>query len=169
MTIMNLIIKDKKKRVKMRGISLVELLVTVSLILILTMAVMPLAKVAIKRQKEAELRMVLRIMRDAIDKYHDMAMPPNGGPPQIGPIKYGSEGYPPDLQTLVEGASLVNSTKKIKFLRRIPIDPMTGSTEWGLRCYTDEPDSEIWCGDNVYDVYSKSKGKALDGTHYNEW
>jgi general secretion pathway protein G len=152
-----------------KGISLVELLVTVSLILILTMAVMPIAKFTIKREKEAELRRALRMMRDAIDRYHDMAMPPNGGPPLIGPIKYGSEGYPPNLETLVEGASLVNSTKKVKFLRRIPVDPMTGSTDWGLRCYTDEPNSEFWCGENVYDVYSKSKEKALDGTHYNEW
>jgi len=152
-----------------KGISLVELLVTVSLIIILTMAVLPFAKVAIKREKEIELRRVLRILRDAIDKYHDMAMPPDGSPPQIGPIKYGSEGYPPDLQTLVDGVSLVNSTKKVKFLRKIPIDPMTGKAEWGLRCYQDEPDSKTWCGENVYDVYSKSHEKALDGTYYDEW
>jgi general secretion pathway protein G len=152
------------------GISLVELIVTVSLIIILTMAVIPVAQVSIRRMKEAELRQTLRIMRDAIDRYHDMAMPPDGRPPMIGPIKYGSEGYPPDLKTLIEGASLVNSTKKVKFLRKIPRDPITDSDEWGFRCYTDQPDSTNWCGDNVYDVYSKSKELSLDKkTHYNEW
>ena len=155
---------------KKSGISLVELLITISLIIILTMAVVPVAKISLRRMKEAELRQALRIMRDAVDRYHDLAMPPDGRPPMIGPIKYGSEGYPPDLKTLVEGASQVNSNKKIKFLRKIPKDPMTNSTEWGFRCYADEPDSTLWCGENVYDVYSKSHALSLDKkTQYNEW
>ena len=155
---------------KASGLSLVELIVTVALILILTMALAPTAMVSIKRIKEAELRQELRHIRDAIDKYHDLANPGNGGPPLIGPIKYGSDGYPPDLKTLVEGASMVNSNKKIKFLRKIPKDPMTNSDEWGLRCYQDEPDSQNWCGENVYDIYSKSKELSLDKkTSYNQW
>lgn len=152
------------------GLSLVELIVTVALILILTMALAPTAKISIRRIKESELRQELRHIRDAIDKYHDLASPANGGPPLIGPIKYGSDGYPPDLKTLVEGASLVNSNKKIKFLRKIPKDPMTNSDEWGMRCYQDEPDSQNWCGENVYDIYSKSKELSLDKkTSYNQW
>jgi general secretion pathway protein G len=150
------------------GYTFIELLIVVTIILILASAVQPLAKVAITRQKEAELRRVLREMRTAIDKYKDAAdaqmIPPTE-------LKVGAEGYPPTLDTLVEGVSVVNDAtgRKLKFLRRIPIDPMTGSDEWGLRAYQDKPDTSSWGGQNVFDVYSKSGGTALDGSKYRDW
>jgi general secretion pathway protein G len=144
------------------------MLVVATMILILASAVMPLAKVTAQRTKEAELRRDLREMRTAIDKYKDAA---DLG--QIGSldIKVGSEGYPPDLQTLVDGVTAANDPtgRKLKFLRRIPIDPVTKSQEWGLRSYQDKPDSTSWGGQNVFDVYSKSDGTALDGTKYKDW
>jgi general secretion pathway protein G len=151
-----------------RGYSFVELIMVVTIILILASAVQPLAKVAITRQKESELRRVLREMRTAIDKYKDMAdaqmIPPTE-------LKVGAEGYPPTLETLVEGVSVANDAtgRKIKFLRRIPIDPMTGSDEWGMRSYQDKPDVTRWGGQNVFDVFSQSGGTALDGTKYRDW
>ena len=151
-----------------RGYSFVELLVVTTIVLILASAVQPLAKVAITRQKEGELRRALREMRTAIDKFKDAAdgqmIPPTE-------LKVGSEGYPPSLELLVEGVSIANdaSGRKLKLLRRIPIDPMTGSDEWGLRSYQDKPDSTTWGGQNVYDVYSQSGGTALDGTKYRDW
>lgn len=150
------------------GYSFVELLIVVTIVLILASAVQPLAKVAITRQKESELRRVLREMRTAIDKYKDAAdglmIPPTE-------LKVGAEGYPPTLETLVEGVSVVNDAtgRKLKFLRRIPIDPMTGSDEWGLRAYQDKPDTTSWGGQNVFDVYSKAGGTALDGSKYRDW
>ena len=151
-----------------RGFTFVELLVVTTLLLILASAVMPLAKVTVQREREAELRRDLREMRAAIDKYKDAV--DNG---LIGSVdvKGGSEGYPPDLETLVEGVTVANdaSGRKLKFLRRIPIDPMTKSTDWGLRAYGDKPDSTSWGGSSVYDVYTKSEGKALDGTKYKDW
>ncbi|OFW09720.1 MAG: general secretion pathway protein GspG [Acidobacteria bacterium RIFCSPLOWO2_02_FULL_67_36] len=151
-----------------RGFTFVELLVVTTLLLILASAVMPLAKVTVQREREAELRRDLREMRAAIDKYKDAV--DNG---LIGSVdvKVGSEGYPPDLETLVEGVTVANdaSGRKLKFLRRIPIDPMTKSTDWGLRAYGDKPDSTSWGGSSVYDVYTKSEGKALDGTKYKDW
>jgi general secretion pathway protein G len=150
------------------GYTFVELIVVTTIILILAAAVQPLARVTITRQKEAELRRVLREMRTAIDKYKDAAdmqmLPPTE-------IKVGSEGYPPTLETLVDGVSVANDAtgRKLKFLRRIPIDPMTGSDEWGMRSYQDKPDSTRWGGQNVYDVYSLAEGTALDGTKYRDW
>jgi general secretion pathway protein G len=135
--------------------------------MILAGAVLPLARVTVKRQRESELRRSLRELRRAIDEYK---LRVDQG--QIGgaDVKLGSEGYPPDLETLVEGVSQVGRLdRKLKFLRRIPVDPMTHTVEWGLRCYQDEPDSSSWCGDNVYDVYTKSGGTALDGTKYKDW
>jgi general secretion pathway protein G len=124
--------------------------------------------VARKRQREIELRRELRILRTAIDDYKKMV---DAG--RIGgtDVKLGSEGYPPTLEILVEGVKAVGSVeeKKLKFLRRIPVDPMTQSAEWGLRCYQDDADSDSWCGSNVYDVYSKSQGEGLDGTKYSDW
>ena len=150
------------------GYTFVELLIVTTIILILASAVQPLARVTIQRQKEAELRRVLREMRTAIDKFKDAA-----DMQMIPPIelKSGSEGYPPTLETLVEGVSVVNdaSGRKLKFLRRIPVDPMTGSMEWGMRSYQDKADATRWGGQNVYDVFSLSTGTALDGTKYNEW
>ena len=151
-----------------RGFTFIELLVVTTLLLILASAVMPLARVTMQRQREAELRRSLREMRTAIDKYKDAV--DNGLISNLD-VKVGSEGYPPDLETLVEGVSVANDAtgRKLKFLRRIPMDPLTNSTDWGLRAYGDKPDSTSWGGGNVFDVYSKAEGTALDGTKYREW
>jgi len=151
-----------------RGYTFVELLVVTTIILILASAVMPLAKVTAQRTREAELRHALRELRTAIDKYKDAA---DLG--QIGSLdlKVGSENYPPDLQTLVDGVTAANDAtgRKLKFLRRVPFDPMTRGTEWGLRSYQDKPDTTRWGGQNVFDVYTTFDGKALDGTKYRDW
>jgi general secretion pathway protein G len=151
-----------------RGFSFVELLVVTTIILVLAGAVMPLARVAIQRQREIELRRALRELRTAIDKYKDAV---DQG--QIGGTdnQLGSEGYPPDLETLVEGVTAAGdaSGRKLKFLRRVPVDPMTRAAEWGLRSYQDAPDARSWGGKNVFDVYSRSEGTALDGTKYRDW
>jgi len=136
--------------------------------MILASAIMPLAKVAAQRQREAELRRALREMRTAIDHFKDAA---DLG--QIGmlDLKAGSENYPADLDQLVEGVTAANDAtgRKLKFLRRIPVDPMTHGTEWGRRSYQDKPDSTKWGGQNVYDVFTTADGKALDGTKYKDW
>jgi general secretion pathway protein G len=151
-----------------RGYTFVELLVVSTIILILASAIMPLAKVTATRQRETELRRTLREIRTAIDRYKDAA---DAG--QIGSleIKAGSEGYPPDLDTLVDGVAAANDAtgRKLKFLRKVPIDPMTKSTEWGLRSYQDKPDSTRWGGQNVFDVFTTYDGKALDGSKYRDW
>jgi general secretion pathway protein G len=150
------------------GFTFIELLVVSTILIILASAAMPLARVTVQRQREAELRRALRDMRTAIDRYKDAVdMGLIGGTD----VRAGSEGYPPDLETLVEGVSVVNdaSGRKLKFLRRVPIDPMTNSTDWGRRSYQDRPDATSWGGQNVYDVYSKSGGTALDGTKYRDW
>jgi general secretion pathway protein G len=151
-----------------RGFSFVELLVVSTLLIILASAIMPLAKVTMQRQREAELRRSLREMRTAIDKFKDAA---DNGLIGAMDLKTGAEGYPADLETLVEGVSVVNdqSGRKLKFLRRIPIDPMTNSTDWGKRSYQDRPDATSWGGQNVFDVYTKAQGTALDGTKYRDW
>jgi len=134
------------------------------MIAILTAMVVPVARYTLKRQAEIELRYQLRLMRDAIDKYKQYS---DTGliPPQIG-----TEGYPPDLDALVDGVTLVGQLdKKQKFLRRVPTDPMTKKPEWGLRSYQDEPNSLAWGGSNVYDVFSLSTGRAIDGTYYKDW
>ena len=151
-----------------RGFTFVELLVVATIVIILASAIMPLAKVTATRNREAELRRSLREIRTAIDRFKDAA---DLG--QIGSldIKVGSENYPPDLQTLVEGVTAANDAtgRKLKFLRRVPIDPMTHSTEWGMRSYQDKADSTRWGGQNVFDVYTTFEGKALDGTKYKDW
>ena len=151
-----------------RGFSFVELLVVTTIVLILASVVQPLAKVTIPRTREAELRRVLREMRTAIDKFKDAA---DAGMIPTTELKANSEGYPPDLETLVEGVSVANDAtgRKLKFLRRVPVDPTTGSDDWGLRAYQDKPDSTSWSGQNVYDVYSKNQGTGLDGTNYRDW
>ena len=143
------------------GYSLIELLAVTVVLLVLASAVMPLAKVTVQRAREAELRRSLREMRTAIDRYKDAA-----DLQQIAAteLKKGAEGYPPKLEVLVDA-----SGRKLKFLRRIPIDPMTRSQEWGMRSYQDDADSTSWGGQNVYDVYSQSGGVALDGTKYVDW
>ena len=150
------------------GYTFVELLVVATIVLILASAIMPLAKVTAVRTREAELRRSLREIRTAIDKYKDAA---DLG--QIGSldIKVGSENYPPDLDTLVEGVTAANDAtgRKLKYLRRIPIDPMTRTNEWGLRSYQDDAKSTRWGGQNVFDVHTTSEGTALDGTKYKDW
>jgi general secretion pathway protein G len=143
------------------GLTLVELIITVAIVGILACAALPVAKFQVKRQKERELRRDLWEMRDAIDRYKDAA---DRGAFQI---KADSNGYPPDLQTLVDGVTAQD--KKVRFLRAIPIDPMTNSTDWGMRSNQDDADSDSWGGQNVFDVYTKSYGAALDGTKYNTW
>ena len=150
-----------QKRKSQLGFTLIELIVATTILVILTGMAIPLARVTIKRQRERELRYDLWEMRDAIDRYKDAA---DRGAFQI---KVDSNGYPPDLDTLVKGVDV--GGKKLKFLRRIPIDPMTGDTEWGMRSMQDDPDSDSWDGENVFDVYTKSEGTALDGTKYKDW
>ncbi|PYV86464.1 MAG: general secretion pathway protein GspG [Acidobacteria bacterium] len=147
-----------------RGLTLVELIATVTIVSLLSLAALPLAKISIKREKETELRRDLRQMREAIDRYKDFA---DRG---FIEVKFGSDGYPPDLETLVKGVNQLNAVdKRLRFLRRIPIDPMTGKPEWGLRSSQDSHDSTSFGGQNVYDVYTKSQGVALDGSKYAEW
>lgn len=150
-----------KSNAKSRGFTLIELIVATAILVILTGLAIPLARVTIKRERERELRTALWEMRDAIDRYKDAA---DRGAFQT---KVGSEGYPPDLDTLVKGVDV--GGKKVRFLRKIPTDPMTGGTEWGMRAMKDDPDSDSWGGDNVFDVYTKSQGEALDGTKYKDW
>ena len=150
-----------------RGFTYLELIATVIVLSILASAVMPTARIARTRQKEIELRRSLRQLRTAIDGYHDAVVQGRIGGTDV---KLGSEGYPPDLEVLVEGVNQVGKVDvKLKFLRRLPVDPMTGKAEWGRRCYQDDPDSTSWCGENVWDVYSQSQGLGLDGSKYREW
>lgn len=150
------------------GFTFVEVLVVSVLLLVLASAVLPLTKVTIQRQREIELRRVLREMRTAIDKFKDAA---DAQMIAQMDIKAGSEGYPEKLEVLVEGVRVQGdaSGRKLKFLRRVPIDPMSGTAEWGFRSYQDDADSTSWGGQNVYDVHSKSDGTALDGTKYRDW
>lgn len=144
-----------------RGLTLVELIVTVVILGILASAAIPVARFQIKREKERELHYALWQMRDAIDKYKDAA---DKGAIQT---KVDSQNYPPDLQTLVNGVDIQG--KKVRFLRKIPVDPMTGDSDWGLRSMQDDPTSDSWGGQSVFDVHSKSQGTALDGTKYSDW
>ena len=144
-----------------RGLTLVELIVTIAILAILAGAAAPIARFKIKRDKERELRYDLWTMRDAIDKYKDAA---DKGAFQT---KVDSQNYPPDLETLVNGVDVQG--KKVRFLRHIPIDPMTGKADWGLRSMQDDPDSDSYSGNSVFDVYSKSQGTALNGEKYSEW
>src|SRR6266436_6564205 len=148
-------------RMRTRGFTLIEMIAAITILMILTGMAIPLARVTIKRERERELRHDLWEMRDAIDRYKDAA---ERGAFQI---KVGSEGYPPDLETLVKGVDV--GGKNMRFLRRIPIDPMTNSTEWGLRSMQDDPASDSWGGQNAFDVFTKSQGTGLDGTEYKEW
>lgn len=160
----------RRKSCKQRGFTLVEMLVTLTILAILASAILPLAKTTVKREKEIELRRNLRLIREAIDAYKKFA------DEKKIEVEEETQGYPPDLETLVLGVEVKvdsdqenSGTKIIKFLRRIPMDPITNSNEWGLRSYQDDPDSDVWGGENVYDVYTRSDARALDGTKYKDW
>ena len=144
-----------------RGFTLLELVIASAILVVLSTMAVPLARLTIQREKERMLRIDLWEMRDAIDRYKDAA--DRGG----FRTKVDSQNYPPDLETLVKGEDVQG--KKVRFLRKIPIDPMTGTTEWGLRSMQDDPDSDSWGGQSVFDVYTKSQGTGLDGTKYKDW
>ncbi|RLE08630.1 MAG: general secretion pathway protein GspG [Candidatus Aminicenantes bacterium] len=154
---------------RQQGFTLIEMLVTLTILAILAGVAIPLAQVAIKREKEIELRRNLRILREAIDAYKQLA------DEKKFEFDEDTYGYPPDLETLVNGVEIEETIQGkrveriVRFLRRIPKDPMTNSYDWGLRSYQDDPDSDVWGGENVYDVYSKSQATALDGTKYRDW
>ncbi|PYX43638.1 MAG: general secretion pathway protein GspG [Acidobacteria bacterium] len=145
-----------------RGFTLLELIIATAILSVLTMMALPLARVTIQREREKELRRDLWEMRDAIDRYKDAA------DRQAFQTKVDSGNYPPDLETLVKGVE-AQGGKKMRFLRSLPVDPMTKSKEWGLRSMQDDPDSDSWGGQSVFDVYTKSEGTALDGTKYKDW
>jgi general secretion pathway protein G len=146
------------------GMTLLELIIACSILLILAAAALPIARNSIIYAKERELRRDLREMKDAIDRFKDAA------DKNLIRTEIGNENYPANLETLVEGVNVGQGTdRKVRFLREIPTDPMTGQKNWGLRCVTDEPDSTSWCGKNVFDVYSKSQASATDGRRYSEW
>jgi general secretion pathway protein G len=146
------------------GTTLLELIIASAILMILASAALPIARFTIRREKESELRRDLREMRDGIDRYKDLA------DRNLIRVEAGTEGYPPDLETLVKGVTVgPNSERRIRFLRKIPVDPMTGRTDWGLRAIQDDPQSTSWGGKNVFDVYSRSAGTALDGTSYKDW
>jgi general secretion pathway protein G len=149
------------RRPSERGLTLIELLVTVAILSVLAMAAIPVARFQIKREKERELHRALWMMRDAIDRYKDAA---DRGAFQT---KVDSQNYPPDLDTLVSGVDVQG--KKVRFLRQIPLDPMTGQKDWGTRSMQDDPSSDSNGGQNVFDVFTKSTGTALDGTKYSDW
>jgi general secretion pathway protein G len=148
-----------------RGMTLIELIVAVTIMMLLTMLAVPIARGKVRREKERDLRLALNEIRRAIDKYKDSA---DKG--ELGPVKVGTEGYPETLEMLVEGVKIANQVdKKVKFLRRIPIDPMTKTRDWGKRSMQDDPKSNSWGGQNVFDVFTTSYDKARDGTPYAEW
>jgi len=145
-----------------RGVTLLEMIIVISILLILMGAAVPVVRISVRRDKEIELRRDLWEMRDAIDRYHDAANK------NLFQIKLGTDGYPQDLDTLVNGVEIAGG-KKMRFLRRVPVDPMTGNTDWGLRSMQDDPKSDSWGGQNVFDVYTKSTSTALNGTNYKDW
>lgn len=159
-------ISTRRRTSREAGMTLLELIIACTILMILSSAALPIARFTVVRERERELRRDLRDMRNAIDRYKDYA--------DRGMIRteLGSENYPPDLDTLVKGVAMGGAGaggKNVRFLRRIPVDPMTGTTDWGMRSIQDDPDSQSWGGKNVFDVYTKSQGTALDGTKYTDW
>ncbi len=152
-----------RRRSGERGFTLAELVMVAALIAVLSTMALPVAKFTVKRRKEADLRLALRLMRNAIDEHKRLS---DQG---LIPLTLGGEGYPETLEVLVEGVDLVGQDTKRRFLRRIPMDPMTKEIEWGLKSYQDDVDSTSWGGENVYDVYSLSDGTAIDRTKYKDW
>lgn|SRR6267142_1110687 len=156
--------QHKTRPRRQSGMTLLELIIACAILLILSTAALPIARHSIIHAKERELRRELREMKDAIDRFKDAA------DKNLIRTEVGNENYPPDLETLVKGVNVGAGTdKKIRFLREIPTDPITGQKEWGLRCVSDDPDSTSWCGRNVFDVYSKSQATGTDGRRYSEW
>jgi general secretion pathway protein G len=153
--------KGMRSRRRQRGVTLLELIAATVILMILMSAALPVVRLNLKRQKETQLRRDLWEMRAAIDRYKEVA---DSGVLQV---KVGSENYPPDMETLVKGVDVQG--RKLRFLRRVPIDPMTGKDDWGMHSVQDDPTSDSWGGQNLFDVYSKSQGKALDGTNYKDW
>jgi general secretion pathway protein G len=154
----------RKIRVLTAGFTLIELILACSILFVLAAIAVPLARVTIKRRKEADLRYDLREMRTAVDRYKDAA------DKNLIQVKAGTEGYPPDLDTLVKGVQLTGAkSEHVRFLREIPKDPMTGTADWGIRSVQDDTDATSWGGQDVFDVYSRSTGTALDGTKYSDW
>ena len=146
------------------GMTLLELIVACGILITMAGMAVPMARVTIKRQREALLRYDLRELNDAIDRYKDAA------DHNLIRVEVGTEGYPPDLQTLVDGVQLAGAASRhVRFLRSIPVDPMTGTKDWGLRSVQDDPDADSWGGQDVFVVYTKSSGEALDGTKYKDW
>jgi general secretion pathway protein G len=156
-----MMLQKLQRRQGQQGLTLLELIIASAILVVLSTMAVPLARLTIQRERERQLRIALWQMRDAIDRYKDAA------DRQLFQIKVDSQGYPPDLDTLVKGVDVQG--KKLKFLRKIPIDPMTNSTDWGLRSMQDDADSDSWGEQNVFDVYTKSTGTALDGTKYKDW
>ena len=150
------------------GFTFLELVIVTAILMILASTIMPMTQVTAQRQREVELRRSLREIRTAIDKFKDAV---DQGQIPTTELEPGNEGYPPDLETLVNGVSAANDAtgRKLKYLRKIPIDPMTNSMDWGKRAYQDRPDSQSWGGKNVFDVYTTYKGTGLDGTKYQDW
>lgn len=154
----------RERRGRSAGVTLLELVIACAILIILASISVPLARNSVKRAKEDELRRDLREMRDAIDRYKDAS---DKGQIQV---KAGTEGYPVDLDTLIKPTQLTGATdKRIRFLRKIPTDPMTGNKDWGMRSVQDDPDTTAWGGQDVFDVFTKSSGAALDGTKYSDW
>ena len=154
-----------------RGFTLLEIIIVITILSILTAAAVPMVRNSVKRQREEDLRLALRQLRQAIDRYKEYSDRTNGG---AIPLEYKTQsGYPKELNILVEGfipANVVGTSgAKVRFLRRLPEDPVTGNTDWGLRSYKDDPGTTSWGGDDVFDVYSKSDGTALNGTKYKDW
>jgi general secretion pathway protein G len=158
----------ERRPARQRGYSFIELLVVTAVLAILASTILPMTQVTAQRHREADLRRALREIRTAIDRFKDAV---DQGVIPTTELEPNSEGYPKDLETLVDGVAAANdaSGRKVKFLRRVPIDPMTGTTEWGLRSYQDRPDAARWGGQNVFDVFTTSEATALDGTKYRDW
>jgi len=155
---------SKRPKSSQSGLTLLELILAAFILAILATAALPAVRFTIVRAKEVELHRDLREMRDAIDRYKDYA------DRNLIRVEVGSEGYPPDLETLVKGVQIgAGSDRKVRFLRRIPVDPMTGHADWNLQAVQDDPDSTSWGGKNVFDLHSKSQATALDGTRYADW
>ena len=149
---------------RQKGLTLLELIIASAILVLLATMALPMAQVKLRRDQEAQLRRGLREIRSAIDRHKDAA---DKG---LIRVDVDSEGYPPDLGTLVEGVELAGKPdRRVRFLRKIPTDPMMGNTDWGKRAVQDEPDSFRWSGKNIFDVYSRSRGTALDGSRYMDW